>query len=120
MGGQMGDEGSAFSDPLHDLFDDQSKAVRAAAVKAIGGIGLKGQTYAAHVARMMADPEPVVRAAAVQTLPLGQRGIAFADEASEMLYDQDQSCRESAIAALSQMGETGHFYLMAAGAPLAL
>lgn len=119
--GQMGDEGAAFSDPVHDLFEDTSAAVRAAAVQAMGGIGIKGQTYAAHVARMLADPTPVVRTAAVETLPaLGRRGGAFADEASELLYDQDSSVRLAASNALAKLGDVGQGYLAGAGVPLAI
>jgi HEAT repeat protein len=120
--GMMGEEGAAFSDRLHSLFQDQSKAVRASAAQAIGNIGLKGQLYAAHVARMLEDPEPVVRAAAVTALPaLGQRGAAFADECAELLYDQDESVRTSAVEALAKMGQAGELCLQNAGVtPLAL
>lgn len=114
--GQMGEEGAAFSDSLHALFENQSKVVRSAAVGAMGGIGIKGQLYTAYIARLMGDPAPVVRCAAVGALPaLGQRGESFAQEVAFLLNDQDENVQKAAGLALGKMGQVGQLYLDQAG-----
>jgi len=89
--------------------------VRAAAVKAMAGVGIKGQMYAADICRAMEGNSADVKIAAVGALAsMGARGAAFADEVEPLAADQDSGVRIAALEALAAMGKVGKPFLLRA------
>lgn len=111
--GCMGDEGAAHCETLKDMIDtDRAVAVRCAALRAMGGVGKKGQVYAPDVCRCIYDEFPEVRAAAMAALSeMGEKGACFADEVADMVVDGDESVRAAAVEALGKMGESGKEFM---------
>lgn len=79
-------------------------ALKAAAMGALGTIGLDDRTYY-YALRALADPVPAVRAGAARAL--GRTGRADSGEYLAPLLDDEWSVAASAATALRQLGATG-------------
>mmetsp|Transcript_32878 Transcript_32878/g.71749 ORF Transcript_32878/g.71749 Transcript_32878/m.71749 type:complete len:558 (+) Transcript_32878:53-1726(+) len=109
--GNMGEQGSVFTESLLKLFRDKSAAVKAAAVRAMAAVGLKGQMYAAEVCRMTVNQNGDVSVAAIHALAaMDERGAAFADEVAPLLGHPDYAIRVAAAEALTRMGDEGRAF----------
>merc|ERR1719469_49382 len=97
-----------YGDELFDLFRDVSGTVRAAAVTAVGELGLT--RYCSFVGCCLQDQDTSVREAALGCLAqLGEHGSAFMDEISECLADDAAVVRAAADRALRHLrGEDGN------------
>jgi len=110
---KMGEEGARYSDAFKETIDmDRSLVVKAAAIKGMGMIGVKGQCYASDVCRCIYDEEAVIRIVALQTLAeMGERGASFADEVAELLWDNEVEIRVVAVESMGKMGDAALPYL---------
>ena len=92
-------DGGLSADRVARLLESEDPAVRAVAVR-----NTPGTPAERRLARLLReDPDPRVRAAAVETL-LAARGAAAVGPASAALFDGDAQVREAAVRGLANLG----------------
>jgi HEAT repeat protein len=111
--GKMKDEALAYLEDIVKCLDDQVAYIRYCAIEAIAGCGDSGQMFAAKVCRLMYDPQPKVRLAAITALKdMGApRGAAFAEEVAVLLGDDEPKVRLEAVLALTAFGSDSYAYM---------
>jgi len=105
--GRLGEAALPHAKHLLKCMTDRCPQVKIEATKALVGLGVRGQVYAADVARLACDEWQTasVRTTALKgLLAMGERGAAFADDVVQLLGSSDEEVREAAETTLEQWG----------------